>query len=68
MVILIIILLFCQAQNKNYVVINPSDSPSEIVRKAANVVPSKRQFAWQRQELTAFLHFGMNTFTGKELG
>ena len=57
-----------KAQNKNYVVINPSDSPSEIVRKAANVVPSKRQFAWQRQELTAFLHFGMNTFTGKEWG
>src|SRR5437868_6965712 len=31
-------------------------------------VPSATQVAWQRQELTAFLHFGMNTFTNKEQG
>lgn len=31
-------------------------------------VPSKRQLAWYRRGKTAFLHFSMNTFTGKEWG
>src|SRR4051812_9641661 len=32
------------------------------------VLPSKRQIAWQQRETTAFLHFTVNTFTGKEWG
>ena len=56
------------AQENNFVVIAPTDSPAEIIKKAARVVPSARQFNWQRQELTAFLHFGVNTYTGKEWG
>ena len=56
------------AQENNLVVIKPTDTPADIVRKAAHVVPSARQFNWQRQELTAFLHFGVNTYTGKEWG
>lgn len=31
-------------------------------------VPTERQLRWQRQELCAFLHFTVNTFTGKEWG
>lgn len=31
-------------------------------------VPTPAQVAWQTQELAAFLHFGMNTFTNKEQG
>lgn len=33
-----------------------------------NVVPASRQIQWQQMETTAFLHFTVNTFTGKEWG
>jgi alpha-L-fucosidase len=52
----------------NYVIIQSSDKEEDIIRKAANVTPSDRQFRWQQLELTAFFHFGINTFTGKEWG
>jgi alpha-L-fucosidase len=35
---------------------------------AVGPVPSPAQVAWQTQEMVAFLHFGMNTFTDKEQG
>lgn len=52
----------------NYMEINAGDSPQVIAEKAAHVVPSQRQLEWQDLEFTAFVHFGMNTFTNREWG
>ena len=56
------------AQSTPFVLIDPTDDMNAIVRKAAALAPSPRQLRWQQLELTAFFHYGINTYTGREWG
>lgn len=61
----------CSQQETHYVkhLVFPEQATlEEKVEMAARLVPSPQQLEWQQMELTAFLHFGINTFTGREWG
>src|SRR5690606_34411379 len=70
---MIAIVCSCQSHaqifsKNNFRAIEQTDSHSDIIRKAANVTPSPRQLEWQELEVTGFIHFGINSFTGREWG
>lgn len=48
--------------------IDPCDDATRIIDKAAHIVPRPGQVTWQRNEIAAFTHFGMDTFTNREWG
>jgi len=63
----------CFSQNYSSTIFNIILIPKfagldEKVKLAASVKPSDRQIKWQEQELTFFMHFGVNTFTDREWG
>ena len=50
-------------------VVFPADlNLEEKIKMAAKVVPDSLQLTWQQLEMTAFIHFNINTFTGLEWG
>lgn len=52
---------------EKYVDLGDADSLAKV-EMAAHLVPTPQQLAWQQWELTAFIHFTVNTFSGKEWG
>lgn len=54
------------AQDKNNV--TKVDYSKSILEEAVSILPHPRQYEWQKDEFTAFIHLGVNTFTGKEWG
>lgn len=53
---------------EKHAVIPDSATAEEIADIAARVVPTRNQLEWQQMELTAFLHYGINTYTNREWG
>ncbi len=54
-----------QEKYKNKV-ISPEDQETEIA--AYGPLPSKAQLDYHKEELAAFIHYGMNTYTDSEWG
>ncbi len=52
----------------NYIPVDSGDCEHSIIRKATLVRPSRRQMDWQEARLSAFIHFGINTFYDQEWG
>ena len=53
---------------EKHAIIPDSATAEEIADIAARVVPTRNQLEWQQMELTAFLHYGINTYTNREWG
>lgn len=43
-------------------------SLEQVTQRAVQVLPASRQMLWQQGEFICFIHFGVNTFTGREWG
>jgi len=50
------------------VTFSPEDTLEDKLKKAAHVKPSQAQLDWMEKEYIAFIHFGLNTFSGRQWG
>lgn len=61
-------------QNNNFsknpwvVTFSPEDTLEDRLKKAAHVKPSEAQLNWMEKEYIAYIHFGLNTFSGRQWG
>ena len=57
-----------QAAEDTYVKTDELTDNDTAAPKKDKTIPSKNQYEYQKQELAAFCHFGMNTYTNREWG
>ena len=68
---LALLMASCASQPKKelyekYVAFPADATVEQKVDMVSRLVPTPQQLEWQQMEFTAFLHFGMNTFTGNQ--
>lgn len=60
--------MHAQDYYEKHVAFPPEASVEQKIDMASRLVPTPQQLEWQQMEFTCFLHFGINTFTGREWG